>query len=134
MCIMKLTAFESTMLDGWGLTYNKAQLSLWIMVAIRQKKEFADEISYFIKKYARLEPENQSLYRYLRRLESATLVESVLVPSVGGPDKKRFSITNTGENLLNAFIERNIYNIIIQGEKKVFLPLERRKHKYAGTN
>lgn len=123
---MKLTAFESTMLNGWELTYNKAQLSLWIMIAIRQKKEFVYEISHFIKIHARLVPENQSLYRSLRRLENATLIESELVPGASGPDKKRFYITTAGANLLDAFIERNIYDIIIRGEEKGFFNLRKK--------
>lgn len=115
---MKLAAFESTMLDGWEQVYNKAQLTLWIMIAIRQKKEFADDILIFIKKHARLEPESQSLYRSLRRLEQSTLIDSTKVSSVGGPDRKQFRLTEAGENVLKAFIERNIHQIIISGAKK----------------
>ena len=121
MYTMKLTPFESTMLEGWEYVYNKAQLSLWIMVAIRQKKEFAEEILAFIQEHAGLEPEGQSLYRSLRRLESSTLVQSEKIASGGGPDKKRFTLTTAGTNVLEAFIERNINAVIIQGSKRGYL-------------
>lgn len=108
------------MLEGWEQVYNKSQLSLWIMVAIRQKKEFAEDILEFIEQYAGLVPESQSLYRSLRRLEQSTLIESTKIASSNGPDKKKFALTEAGENVLQAFIERNINNIIIKGSKLGF--------------
>ena len=122
---MKLTPFELTMLSGWELVHNKGQLTLWIMVAIRQKKEFAEDILVFIKESADLDPEGQSLYRSLRRLEKSTLVQSQKVASPGGPDKKRFTLTAAGKNVLDAFIERDINRIIIQGYKDGLFDLER---------
>ena len=122
---MKLTPFESTMLSGWEQVYNKGQVTLWILVAIRQKKEFADDILVFIKEQAGLDPEEQSLYRSLRRLEKSTLIQSEKVAGVGGPDKKRFSLTLAGKNVLDAFIERNINKIIIKGHKNGLFAPER---------
>lgn len=117
---MKLTTFESTMLQGWELVHNKAQLSLWVMIAIRQGNGFADDIISFVKVHAKLEPESQSLYRSLRRLESATLLDSVRVPNASGPDKKQFALTVEGEHVLQAFIDRNITGVIIKGNQKGF--------------
>lgn len=124
---MELTTFESTMLAGWEQVHNKAQLSLWILVAIRQKKEFADDILLFIKNHAHLEPEGQSLYRSLRRLESATLIKSIKVPNASGPDKKQFVLTTAGGHVLNAFIERNITGVIIAANTKGFFT-SRKEH------
>ena len=117
---MKLTPFESTTLEGWEQVYAKAQLSLWIMVAIRQEQEYVEDIINFIKQYARLEPETQSLYRSLRRLEQATLIQSTKVTNTAGPDKKRFGLTEAGENVLSSFIRRNIHDIIIRGDQHGF--------------
>ena len=113
------------MLEGWEQVYNKTQLSLWIMIAIRQKKEFAEDILAFVQQHAGLEPESQSLYRSLRRLEQSTLLVSTKQASHGGPDKKRFTLTVAGEHVLDAFIERNINTIILQGKKQGFFNLRK---------
>ena len=87
--------------------------------------KLAEDILVFIKESADLDPEGQSLYRSLRRLEKSTLVQSQKVASPGGPDKKRFTLTAAGKNVLDAFIERNINRIIIQGYKDGLFDLER---------
>ena len=110
---MKLNPFESTILEGWETVHKKAQMSLWILLAIRERKGFAEEILRFIKQHADLEPGEQSLYRSLRRLESATIVKSVKVDNSAGPDRKLFTLTNEGQRVLESFIERNIVRPIL---------------------
>ena len=108
---MRLSKFETTLLTGWEDVYKKAQVSLWILLAVQQNKGFVDEIRYFMSNQARLEVAEQSLYRSLRRLESATMVKSIKVFSPGGPDKKQFHLTSEGSRVLQAFIIRNIGEI-----------------------
>lgn len=123
---MKLTTFETTMLQGWEQVHNKAQLSLWILVAIGQKKGCVDEILAFIRRYTTITTEGQSLYRSLRRLEGSTLIESIKVPSAGGPYKKQFVLTEAGERVLGAFVERNVTNTIVYAHKKGFFNVIKR--------
>ncbi|MFZ1458477.1 MAG: PadR family transcriptional regulator [Candidatus Saccharimonadales bacterium] len=105
---MKLTPFESTMLSGWEDVYRKSQVSLWILIAIREEKGFVEEIRTFIHRHGDVDMSEQSLYRSLRRLESATLIQSRSVENPKGPDRKYFSLSPEGGHVLGAFIERNI--------------------------
>ena len=116
MYTMQLTEFESVLLEGWEQVHAKSQMSLWILVAIRERNEFAEDIGDFIKTNANLDPEGQSLYRSLRRLEKATLITSRRQKSSGGPDKKQFSLTDAGTHVLEAFIQRNIVDIILRAD------------------
>lgn len=110
------------MLQGWEDMYKKTQLSLWILVGIYNGKGYADQIQSFLAREADLMPEDQSLYRSLRRLESSTLIESKRVPSKNGPDKKQFVLTPEGDHVLRAFVKRNIDDIIIKNHQKGLLP------------
>lgn len=117
MYTMKLSPFESTMLQGWEDVYKKSQLSLWILVAVREGKEYAEDIKHYIKHSADLDTGEQSLYRSLRRLESGTLLDSIKVNNPGGPDKKRFVLTPEGSHVLAAFIARNITHVYFAPER-----------------
>lgn len=105
---MKLTPFETTMLTAWEDVYRKSQVSLWILVAIREGKGFVEDIRVFISTYGDIEMSEQSLYRSLRRLESSTLLDTKTIANPKGPDKKYFELSPEGSRVLAHFIERNI--------------------------
>ena len=115
---MKLTPFETTVLAGWEDVYKKSQVSLWILLAIRERKGFVEEIRTFIKSHGRIGMSEQSLYRSLRRLESATLLTSHMVPNRAGPDKKHFALSQEGTHVVEAFLDRNITAIFFTSRNK----------------
>lgn len=108
---MKLTPFESMMLTGWEDVYRKSQVSLWILIAIREGKGFVEDIRIFISSHGAIEMSEQSLYRSLRRLESATLVVARVVANPKGPDRKYFELSPEGSRVLTAFIQRNVLDM-----------------------
>ena len=115
---MKLTPFETTMLSGWEDVYRKSQVSLWILVAIREEKGFVEGIRIFIRSRGDVDMSEQSLYRSLRRLESATLIQSRSIANPKGPDRKYFSLTPEGSRVLAAFIERNITRMFLTSRNR----------------
>jgi DNA-binding PadR family transcriptional regulator len=52
--------------------------------------------------------DDNSIYRALNRFESVGIVRSELQQSSTGPQRRYYSLTNTGKALLTAFIQRNI--------------------------
>jgi DNA-binding PadR family transcriptional regulator len=52
--------------------------------------------------------DDNSIYRALNRFESVGIVKSELQQSSTGPQRKYYSLTNTGKTLLAEFIQRNI--------------------------
>lgn len=106
---MKLTPFETTVLEGWEDVYKKTQVSLWLLLAMREGERYVEDIRLFMKKHASIEIADPSLYRSLRRFEAAALAKSTAVKSKqGGPDKKKFVLTREGLAVLEAFLARNI--------------------------
>ncbi len=51
------------------------------------------------------------MYRALRRYHKAELVEYRTTPSSNGPDLKVYRLTEAGQNVLRAFLERNLTNV-----------------------
>ena len=52
--------------------------------------------------------DDNSIYRALNRFESVGIVRSELQQSSTGPQRRYYSLTNTGKTLLTEFIQRNI--------------------------
>jgi len=52
--------------------------------------------------------DDNSIYRALNRFESTGIVKSELQQSSTGPQRRYYSLTNTGKTLLTEFIKRNI--------------------------
>ncbi len=100
----------SDLLHSWEETYKKGQLTLWIFLSLRDGEKYVDEIKEFIEKYSNktLSCEEQSIYRSLRKYLHLGIVEFNLKGGNKGPDRKYYSLTNTGDSLLDAFAKRNI--------------------------
>jgi DNA-binding PadR family transcriptional regulator len=127
---MKLTPFETVLLQGWEEVHKKSQLSLWILITIYRGRGLVSDIQTDIRSHAGLEVADQSLYRSLRRLESAQLIISSTEVNPDGPDRKLYRITETGNRVLAAFIERNILSVFqTQEYQKLFKDIVSKERK-----
>lgn len=113
---VKLNDYEQKLLEGWEDVYKKGQLTIWTMLALKDKPKHMAEIKEFIKKstHGVLSADDQSMYRALRRYNDAELINFVSEPGEGGPDRKVYSLTQTGCNILAEFLGRNITAIYYQ--------------------
>ena len=102
--------YKLELLDAWEATYKKGQLTLWVFLALKDEDKFVDEIKAFVqeKTNGTITCEEQSLYRTLRKYKELDMVDYRTQPGQGGPDRKYYYLTQTGKELLELFIERNI--------------------------
>lgn len=97
------------LLHTWEENHKKGQLSLWILVSLRDQARYPREISEFVGDVApSMAPEGQSLYRALRRFHDLELVTYESKKGSRGPDRKYYRLTRLGRSVLAAFVERNI--------------------------
>ena len=98
------------LLSSWEETYKKGQLTLWIFLALKDGQKYVDEIKEFIENKSKntINCEEQSLYRNLRKYEHIDVVTFENKKGNKGPDRKYYSLTKMGNELLEKFIERNI--------------------------
>jgi len=98
------------LLNGWEETYKKGQLTFWILLSLQEQSQYFDEIKDSIKRLTQgsLSCEDQSLYRALRKFYDLEMIDYELHKSERGPDKKFYSLTAIGKEVLSRFIERNI--------------------------
>jgi DNA-binding PadR family transcriptional regulator len=78
---------------------------------------YAYEMKEEIVKFSQgsISADDNSIYRALRRFTTTGLIEGKMSPSPSGPDRKYFSLTPLGTDLLRQFIERNI--LVFQSEE-----------------
>ena len=99
------------LLSDWNETYKKSQLSFWILLAISDSEKYMAEILTFLSDTSdgSLDVKEQSLYRALRRFKDMKLVLIAEHPSPhGGPNRKYFTLSPIGRQLLAEFIRQNI--------------------------
>ncbi len=98
------------LLSSWEETYKKGQLTLWIFLALKDGQKYVDEIKEFIESKSKntINCEEQSLYRNLRKYQHIDVVTFENKKGNKGPDRKYYSLTKMGTELLENFIERNI--------------------------
>lgn len=103
-------SYKSGLLTSWEETYKKGQLTFWLMLALRDKPLYVNEIMDFIKTSTNgtISCEGQSLYRALRKHYDLEMVDFVLRQGNKGPDRKYYFLTTIGKDLLREFTERNI--------------------------
>ncbi|MGD8456176.1 MAG: PadR family transcriptional regulator [Anaerolineales bacterium] len=104
------------LLNQWEESYKKGLLSFWILFSLTQRSMYAYEMKEEIIKFSQgsISADDNSIYRALRRFTTAGLIEGMMSPSPSGPDRKYFSLTPRGTDLLRQFIERNI--LVFQSE------------------
>ena len=110
--------YENTLLDGWEDVFKKSQLTLWLLLALKDEKKHTAAISSFIEKNTQgtITADTQSMYRALRRLSDGDVVSYIQEPSNKGPDRKIYMLTDLGGRLLQKFLVRNIINVLYQPE------------------
>ncbi|HSW81763.1 MAG TPA: hypothetical protein VLG40_05230 [Candidatus Saccharimonas sp.] len=105
-----LNDYESTLLSGWEDLYKKAQLSVWILLALKDGPKQMAGIKAFAKTVLQVHiaTDDRSMHRSLRRLANAKIIGHVAKPSQKGPNAKEYCLTPTGQRVLQAFLARNI--------------------------
>lgn len=101
------------LLEGWEDVYKKGQLTLWVLLAVRDAPRHTKEINDFITDTtnAKFSVDSNSLYRALKRYEKAELIKHELKPGNAGPDLKVYTLTDLGSALLDQFIQRNVVSV-----------------------
>ena len=121
--MISLDSYERKLLDGWEEVFKKGQLTLWIMLALKDGPKHMSEMKAFISRATNhtLSADDQSMYRPLRRYYDAELVDFKQEPGKGGPDLKIYSLSQIGKKVLEEFIKRNIVDVFFKPEVKVLL-------------
>jgi PadR family transcriptional regulator PadR len=98
------------LLNKWEETYKKGLLSFWILLLLYERPTYPYEMSAEVARISQgtISVDDNSIYRALNRFESVSIVKSELQQSSTGPQRKYYSLTNTGKALLTEFIQRNI--------------------------
>jgi DNA-binding PadR family transcriptional regulator len=112
----KLNSYEQELLGGWEEIYKRGQLTLWILLALADGPKHMAEIKRYIQAETLdvVTADDQSMYRALRRYTETELVEFTNIKAPNGPDRKVYGLTQTGKNVLSAFIERNVKSLVNQ--------------------
>jgi len=105
------------LLNQWEESYKKGLLSFWILFSLTQRSMYAYEMKEEIVNFSQgsISADDNSIYRALRRFTTTGLIKGTMEPSPSGPDRKYFSLTPLGTDLLCQFIERNI--LVFQSEQ-----------------
>ncbi len=100
----------SDLLTKWEETYKKGLLSFWILLLLYERPAYPYEMSTEVAKISQgtISVDDNSIYRALNRFESTGIVKSELQQSSTGPQRRYYSLTYMGKNLLTEFIQRNI--------------------------
>jgi len=106
----ELTNYEQTLLVGWESTYKMGQLSLWLMLSLKDGPKHMAQIKQFIERATsgNLTADDKSIYRALRRYFDAELVSFDMKPGTSGPDLKVYALTEIGRRVLERFLARNV--------------------------
>lgn len=98
------------LLEGWELTYKKGQLTFWILLSLKEGPKYIDEIIEFMDHHSMgaVNYDEQSIYRALRKYYDAEMVSYELQDGNKGPQRKYFSLSTIGQELLKQFIARNL--------------------------
>lgn len=110
---MGLSGYELTLLAGWEDVFKKSQLTLWLLLALKDSEKHTTQIEQFIHEATdgSIVADTQSMYRALRRLADANMVAYHQVPSDKGPERKVYQLTECGSRVLQEFLDRNIINV-----------------------
>lgn len=98
------------LLARWEETYKKGLLSFWILLLLDQRPSYAFEMKALIEELSQgtISADSNSLYRALGRFEEMGLVAGEVRPSASGPDRRYYTLTANGQNLLAQFARRNL--------------------------
>ncbi len=102
--------YKNKLLTSWEDVYKKGQLSFWILLSLKEKPRYVDEIKAFIETVTKgtFTCEEQSLYRALRKYYDIEMVDYTTKEGNKGPERKYYFLTDIGKDVLQQFIKRNI--------------------------
>lgn len=105
-----MTKDTDALLEKWETVYKRGLLSFWILLLLHRRQMYAYEMQDEIRRMSRgsVAPDENSIYRALRRFAREGLVSSERLPSDVGPERRYFSLTANGRELLARFIRRNL--------------------------
>ncbi len=118
-----LDEYEAKVLAGWEEIYKRGLLTMWLLLAVRDKPKYAAEIAEFVEDNTNgtMNSDDRSLYRALRRLAQLELVEGEMRPgNRTGADRKYYELTPAGRRVLEAFLDRHIRNIYLAEGSALF--------------
>jgi DNA-binding PadR family transcriptional regulator len=121
----ELDDFERKVLFGWEEISKRGLLTMWLLLAVRDRPRYAAEIATFVsdRTSGAITADDRSVYRALRRLAKAELVVATDRPGTAtGADRKYYELTATGARVLDAFIERNVRAMYINANRDLFGP------------
>ena len=109
-----LDPYEQKLLIGWQDVFKKVQLTFWVLLALKDSPKHMAAIKEFILKKTGhvFVVDDKSMYRALRRLNGAGIVDFITEPNAKGPERKVYALTRTGQKILNTFIQRNIVTFL----------------------
>lgn len=117
-----LSKYERTLLEGWEEVHKRGQLTLWILLALKDGPKHMQNIKDFIANFSRLSADDKSMYRALRRFADAEMVGHSSKPSEnGGPELKIYHLTESGAKVLNSFVQQNIISVFFNNQVKELL-------------
>ena len=98
------------LLEQCESVYKRGVLTFWLLLMLYQRPMYAFKMGSKLAAISQgtITAEEKSLYRALRRLEAAGLVESSWQPSDVGPHRRYYHLTQLGSELLRRFAQRNI--------------------------
>ncbi len=120
-----LDSYEQKLLEGWEDVFKKSQLTLWILLALKDGSKHMAEMKQFILDATndQLEADDKSMYRALRRYYDVEMVDFRTEPNDKGPDRKIYFLTASGRNVLQQFIKRNILQIFFKPSVRKLLEI-----------
>jgi PadR family transcriptional regulator len=98
------------LLKKWEEAYKKGLLSFWLLLLLYERPSYAYELGAAVSEVSQgtVIADEKSIYRALNRFQSLGLVQSELLLSKIGPQRRYYRLTERGTNLLTEFIRRNI--------------------------
>lgn len=111
---MSLSDYEQVLLTGWEDVFKKSQLTLWLLLALKDGEKHTAQIDTFMREATdeSIVADTQSMYRALRRLADAGMVAYRQQPNDKGPERKVYMLTESGGRVLQEFLQRNIINVL----------------------
>ncbi len=99
-----------TLLRQWEQSYKRGLLSFWILLLLNEREMYAYEMRDEIRQMSQgmMVADDNSIYRALKRFAGTGLIHSEKRPSDLGPPRRYFALTQMGQQLLAAFIRRNV--------------------------
>lgn len=103
-------SYIDNLLTQWEESYKRGLLSFWLLLLLAQREAYPYEVKAAIEELSQntISADENSIYRALNRLAESGVVNSEVIPSESGPNRRYFFLTDLGRELLERFITRNI--------------------------